>query len=211
MRRAINRVLRKTEVDHHGRSAPSRTLGLRRGSGSGCDARHLLTGRSIRAESILCRCDSARTMRADAVPNAASPRVKPRTMRFSQTRQGAFLPTPPAPPHSVRSPERQKARPSESYSGRAPQRAGPTNGNNDIEPPSTSISYMFIIVRSGHIFNRGLSGDNWATKGPPPLKCIESIRGVGVSASTTLTAPFEGHHTARHDWTHSTPIGKLRP
>jgi hypothetical protein len=31
----------------------------------------------------------ARAMRADAVPNAASPRVTPRTMRFSQTRQGA--------------------------------------------------------------------------------------------------------------------------
>ncbi len=34
--------------------------------------------------------------------------------------------------------------------------AGPTNGNNDIKPPSTSISHMFIIVRPDHIFGRGL-------------------------------------------------------
>jgi hypothetical protein len=44
---------------------------------------------------------------------------------------------------------------------------GPSNGNNDIELSSTSISYMLFSFDRGHNFNSGLSGYNQGAKGPP--------------------------------------------
>jgi hypothetical protein len=102
----------------------------------------------------------ARAVRADAVPQRVSPVLG--TMRFSQTRQGAFLPTPPAPPQ--RPPPRAQKRPDRAQVTAAERRngRGPSNRNNAIELPFTIYIHItsVITIRSSHIFNRGISGDN---------------------------------------------------
>ena len=94
----------------------------------------------------------ARAVRADAAPPTQHPAAPcPEPCASRRPDRARFFQHPRAPP-SARSPAHQKARSRATAAERRNGR-GPTNGNNDIEPPSTSISYMFIIVRSGHIFN----------------------------------------------------------
>ena len=93
-------------------------------------------------------------MRADAVPNAASPPRHGRTMRFSQTAGRVSSKHPPRRPTaspSAKGPTERELQAAERRNGR---------GNNDIELPSKLISYLLLSFDRGHIFNSGLSGDN---------------------------------------------------
>jgi hypothetical protein len=74
-----------------------------------------------------------------------------------------------APP--VRSLRRQKARPSEGYSGRAPQRARADQPRQQYRASINAASRLLLLPRSGHIFNRRLSAKNRLPKAPPPGHC----------------------------------------
>jgi hypothetical protein len=95
-------------------------------------------------------------MRADSVPQRSLPRVMPGTMLRRPGRARFFQH--PAPPRSVRSPE--KVRPSQSYSAKRRSRRGPTQGNNGDKHRCQYIQFLVLLLDQGHIFNRGLSGDN---------------------------------------------------
>ena len=95
-------------------------------------------------------------MRADAVPQRSLPRVMPGTMLRRPGRARFFQH--PAPPRSVRSPE--KVRPSQSYSGQAPQQARADPGQHGDKHRCQYIQFLVLLLEQGHIFNRGLSGDN---------------------------------------------------
>ena len=113
----------------------------------------------------------ARAVRADAVPQRGLPRVMPGTMRFSQTRQGAFLPTPPRRPTAsaapgVKRPDRARATAAERRNGR-----GPSNGNNDIELPSTSILHLLLLFARGIFLTEGFQATIRLPEVPPrPLR-----------------------------------------
>jgi hypothetical protein len=95
------------------------------------------------------RGESSRAMRADAVPNAAStPRhTKNHTLLADPAGRVSCIPTPP----HVRSPGRKRPdRARVTAAGR-----GPSNGNNDIELPSTSISHLLLLFGRGIFWRDG--------------------------------------------------------
>jgi hypothetical protein len=88
-------------------------------------------------------------MRPDAVPQRGLRPHHARTMHFSQTAGHVSSKTPRAAPpvrsaSGVKRPGRARVTAAERRNGRGP--------SNDIESPSTFISYMFITIRSGAYF-----------------------------------------------------------
>jgi hypothetical protein len=108
------------------------------------------------------RGESSRAMRADAVPNAAStPRhTKNHTLLADPAGRVSCI---PAPPH-VRSPGRKRPdRARVTAAGR-----GPSNGNNDIELPSTSISHLLLLFGRGIFWRDGFRPIISCQRPPPP-------------------------------------------
>jgi hypothetical protein len=109
-------------------------------------------------------------MRADAVPNAASPPRHARTMRFSQT-AGRVSSNTPAPPHpsaasGVKRPDRARATVAERHNGR-----GPTNRDNNIELPSMPHRVCYYC-RGRDIFSTdGFQPKTGCQRPPPPGHC----------------------------------------
>jgi hypothetical protein len=100
-------------------------------------------------------------------------RVTTGTTRFSQTRQGAFLPTPPAPPHSVQSPRRKKG-PTERAAERRNGR-GPTNATTASSIVIIHTDVVILVQSGAYFLTAGFQATIRLTEAPPRIYGVRRV------------------------------------
>jgi hypothetical protein len=164
-------------------------LGLRRGSGSGCDARHLLTGRSIRAESnyagVIARAQCGPTRSPTRPRPASSPEPcasrRPGRARFFQ--HPPRRPTASAAP-SVKRPDRARATAAERRNGRGRPMATTTSSL-----PQHPYRICLLSFDRGILLTEGFQATIGLPKAPPghcPVRHSSIPQGLAFSAAILL-------------------------
>jgi hypothetical protein len=163
----------------------------------------LSTGRSIRAWSILCRAERARSAGRRGPPTRPPPASCSEPCASRRLGRVLSSNTPRATPQRPQ-PRGQNARPSASYSGRAPQRAGRPTATTTSSFHQHPYHIYYYLFGWGIFWRDGFSANNRLPK-PPRGHC--PVRRFSIPQDLAFSAAILLRGFATASGVHLPPVG----